>query len=146
MRNQEVLERFFRVLGNNVEACWSGQGNMASGTQKRGALVLNERWNVPTSQSTTEKLKIHVPSTRTTVVRFNPMNEITMVVAVLTSPTRKVTVPLTTKNLFRHGEIGVTVHKTAPASIRTKTVWFCCNSGGNTTTKVRPGMFSEVTV
>ena len=32
MRNQKVLERFFRVRGNNTKGCWSGQSNMASGT------------------------------------------------------------------------------------------------------------------
>ena len=34
MRSQEVLEWFLRVQGNNVEACCSGQGSMASGTQR----------------------------------------------------------------------------------------------------------------
>ena len=69
MRNQFVLERFFRVQGNNVEACWSGQNNMASGTQWRRIGV--ER----TTETPTEKMKIRASSIRTTVVRVNPISE-----------------------------------------------------------------------
>ena len=34
MRSREILEWFFRVPGDNVEACCSGQSNMASGAQR----------------------------------------------------------------------------------------------------------------
>ena len=37
--------------------------------------MLNARWNVPTSKSATEKMKIHAPSTRRTDVRFNSISE-----------------------------------------------------------------------
>ena len=72
-RNKEVLERFFRVQGNNVDACWSGQSSMAE--LKGSASVLSARWNVPTSRSATEKMEIHAPSTKTTAVRFNSISE-----------------------------------------------------------------------
>ena len=34
MRSREILDWFFRVPGDNVEACCSGQSNMASGAQR----------------------------------------------------------------------------------------------------------------
>ena len=34
-RSREILEWFLRVPGDNVEACCSGQSNMASGAQRR---------------------------------------------------------------------------------------------------------------
>ena len=141
---------------------------------KGSVLVLNARWNVP-SKSATEKMKIHAPSTRTTVVRFNS-------ISVSPGPTKQVfslrkrhghserdhnggrSTYLTLLGSSRyHSEESLAPPRrnwshcsqdarelplesnTDPSSIRTYTVWSCCHSAANTTTEVRPGMFSEVT-